>query len=62
MKIDIINWESGQPWPDKIKIDGLYVEYANKWFTTAGKQVIVYTEPGKITEHWVNRKKFKKEN
>lgn len=53
--IDIIEWKDGFPWPEKITVDGVEMEYKKEWASIAGKQIIYYHVPNMITRFGVPR-------
>ena len=44
-EITIIENHPNEPWPRSISIDGQRTDYANRWESLGGKQVIYYKDP-----------------
>ena len=55
--VEILSWESGQPWPEKISIDGTVMDYA-AWIHTARGIVVYYVAPGSIERHGIPKSLF----
>ena len=41
-EIEITEWPSGRPWPERITVDGQPMSYCQEWENTAGGQLISY--------------------
>ena len=59
-QIEITEWPSGHPWPEKITVDGQPMHYCQEWENTAGGQLISYRLDGSesITRTRIERRAF----
>lgn len=59
-EVEITEWTSGQPWPERITVDGQPMHYCHEWENTAGGQLISYRLDGSesITRTRIERRVF----